>query len=487
MVCKSCGAFLSDDLKECPVCGSLIEVSESSSQTNDNVTVEHIDQSFQSDFDVTDTNDVMDSNPKEDINENDASDESVESLSDDASSGIESDSRKDGIYIDQMLDTNQPVTSKKMSTSSIIAIVLAVLLAISAAFCAVLIIGKNEESPLNNIYKKVTGFFNTVFSDNKVKEYGADEVVAVFGDHVLTNAQLSIYYYDLIYYYYSYFGNYYFDPSTSLFEQDFSETQSWGDYFVTEAIESWKFAVALCDIAKTSSAMLPEDVISMINNIEKTLEDSAKAQGFGSADEYLKQQFGSFVTMEDYIEYFNDYCNSEYYYSEQYERKYRDYIDDDIDTLEKYNASVRHILISPEIENDETSLAEAKTKAEAILQEWLDMGQTEENFATLAQKYTDDTASASIGGLCEDFPSGKMVESFDQWSFDSTRKYGDYSIVESEWGYHIMFFITRTNPNASTKAQEELTAWIEEYMNSYSFTKHSDKVNIKLAQVYSAK
>ena len=32
MVCKNCGAFLSDDLKDCPVCGALIDESADNSQ-----------------------------------------------------------------------------------------------------------------------------------------------------------------------------------------------------------------------------------------------------------------------------------------------------------------------------------------------------------------------------------------------------------------------------------------------------------------------
>lgn len=493
MVCKSCGAFLSDDLTECPVCGSSINQEDVSlSSDNDTVVAEPTAETIvpstepvECDSPATDEEieeilekELEDEEYYYDFEDDDSSDKAEEKVDTKTSS-----TRKDGIYLDQMVDTNE-VKAKKLSTSSIIAIILAVLLVISAVFCVVLIAGKDEDSPLNSIYDKVTGFFSTVFSDNKVKEYGGEEIIAVFGDHTLTNAELSIYYYDLIYYYYSYYGNYLFDPSTSLFDQEFSDTQSWGDYFVEEAIESWKFAVALCDIAKENNFVLPDDISEMLTTIDTTLEESAVAQGFASADEYLQQQFGPFVTMKHYEKYFSDYCNSEYYYSVKYEEKYREYLDDDIDTLETYNVSVRHILISPEVADDEASLAEAKAKAESIVQEWTEMGATEDNFATLAEKYTDDTASASVGGLYEDFYAGKMTEAFDAWCFDTSRVYGDYDIVETEYGYHIMFFVTRTNPDASTKTQEELTTWIEKYMASIPVKKHLDKVNIKIADVY---
>ena len=49
--------------------------------------------------------------------------------------------------------------------------------------------------------------------------------------------------------------------------------------------------------------------------------------------------------------------------------------------------------------------------------------------------------SASVGGLYEGVAEGDMVEAFNDWIFDETRKYGDTDIVKTEYGYHIMFFV----------------------------------------------
>ena len=34
-----------------------------------------------------------------------------------------------------------------------------------------------------------------------------------------------------------------------------------------------------------------------------------------------------------------------------------------------------------------------------------------------------------------------MVSAFNDWCFASERKHGDYEIVESEYGYHLMYFV----------------------------------------------
>lgn len=111
---------------------------------------------------------------------------------------------------------------------------------------------------------------------------------------------------------------------------------------------------------------------------------------------------------------------------------------------------VRHILIKCDgKENDDGSItftnaekaAEAKAKAEEILAKWLE-NPTEENFGALAKEHTQDS-NGEAGGLYTDVTEGKMVTSFNDWCFDASRKSGDYGIVETRFGYHIMYFVHR--------------------------------------------
>lgn len=129
--------------------------------------------------------------------------------------------------------------------------------------------------------------------------------------------------------------------------------------------------------------------------------------------------------------------------------------------VEDETYTVRHILIMPETERldaekdengntifNEEEWAAAKTKTEEIYKQFTDGDKSEYSFALLAEEHSTDTASTSagsgtaFGGLYEGVPLGQMVPSFEGWATDKSRQYGDTEIVESDYGYHIMFFIS---------------------------------------------
>lgn len=107
---------------------------------------------------------------------------------------------------------------------------------------------------------------------------------------------------------------------------------------------------------------------------------------------------------------------------------------------DEYNtANVRHILVHI---NDNVTEEDAKAKAEEIFAEWQNGEHTEEAFAALANKYSDDTGSNTNGGLYENVYPGEMVTAFDEWVFAVDHQPGDVAIIESEYGYHIMYFVS---------------------------------------------
>ena len=57
-------------------------------------------------------------------------------------------------------------------------------------------------------------------------------------------------------------------------------------------------------------------------------------------------------------------------------------------------------------------------------------------------KYTDDTASASTGGLYEGVMNdGTYMEAFQNWAIDINRQVGEIGLVKTDYGYHIMYFV----------------------------------------------
>ncbi len=106
------------------------------------------------------------------------------------------------------------------------------------------------------------------------------------------------------------------------------------------------------------------------------------------------------------------------------------------DTAETKN--VRHILLSTENYED---ASECKSEANRLLKEWRNGEKTEESFAALAKEYSDDPGSSQVGGLYENVTEGTMVETFNDWIFAASRKAGDVDIVETNYGFHVMYFV----------------------------------------------
>lgn len=147
-----------------------------------------------------------------------------------------------------------------------------------------------------------------------------------------------------------------------------------------------------------------------------------------------------------------------------------------------YSSDVRHILIQfPEKNTDGTATEvtdedgnkttnitdatkkETKAKAQAILDEYL-KNPTEDNFSKLAKEKTEDPGSKESGGLYEGVMNdGKYVKAFTDWSIDAARKPGDTGIVETEYGYHIMYYVKSTGTKWETAIRTAISgAEIEE-------------------------
>ena len=150
--------------------------------------------------------------------------------------------------------------------------------------------------------------------------------------------------------------------------------------------------------------------------------------------------------------------------------------------------NVRHILVKPAHPTDEAKdahtdgetysaeeWAAAKAAAEEIYAEWKSGEATEDSFAALANEKSDD-GDGTTGGLYQNVTPGQMVQAFNDWCFDSSRKSGDTGIVETQYGYHVMYFVGtsdityRTSLIESDLRSADVAAWQEEMVNALTIT-----------------
>ena len=154
--------------------------------------------------------------------------------------------------------------------------------------------------------------------------------------------------------------------------------------------------------------------------------------------------------------------------------------------MSTHSHAVRHILVAfPEDEETgETKKLTAsekatyKAKAQAILDEYL-KNPTEENFANLAKEKTEDPGSKDNGGLYEDLNADtSFVQPFKDWYLDASRKAGDTGIVESDYGYHVMYYSKATGVTWSENVKSMILSEAVEKLYAENIDVLTDSIKV---------
>lgn len=210
------------------------------------------------------------------------------------------------------------------------------------------------------------------------------------------------------------------------------------DYF-TENEEALKNDYAVSVTKEAGNIMDIRNI--MISVITKKNEDGTTVEDWeatqAAAQAIYDQWLAGELTEEAFIALVKEHSQDEA--SKPYDGLYTDMIKGSLAEVD-----VRHILIMPEDDEDEASWTEAETEAQRILDLWLE-NPTEENFAALANENShDNNGKVTNGGIYTDIYLGRMVEAFEQWCF-ADHETGDYGIVKTEYGYHVMYFVRSDN------------------------------------------
>lgn len=294
----------------------------------------------------------------------------------------------------------------------------------------------------------------------------------------LTNAQLSMYYWDGFYNFYNQNGYYLmmmgFDPAT----MDTTDsgmggegvTQTWQEFFLSQALNVYRSQVSINEKAKAEGYTLSQELEDELAATEETL------RAMEDIDEQLYMTYGPGLTLDDYLAY----LRQQYTYS-GYVTQYQENLTcTDEELAAYYDENAESYEANGIVKYEEGTEAEdSLTQAEAIYAQWQAGEATEESFAELATAHTTDPGSQETGGLYEDVTEGMMVPTFNDWCFDETRKPGDTGIVETDYGHHIMYFVSK-NEDGTINVRHILLqsvnpdAWKDAVAEDYKNHKISD-------------
>ena len=314
----------------------------------------------------------------------------------------------------------------------------------------------------NNVYRKSS---YSVSAAKAAKT--ADRVVASVGEEELTNGLLQIFYWMEVYDYlenYSYYAIYNgLDYSKPLDDQSYSdEGGTWQQFFLENAVKNWHGYLALGMLACQEGQEMDPELRSELDSLKSTLTQAVVEEGYSSLDALIQKDMGPGCSYEDYETYMQIYYAGHSYLGQKLEEfqvtmadieAYYEANSQELDGVTKDSgnfADVRHILIAvqggTEDEDGDVIYSQeewdtCKDQAQKVMDQWLAGAATEESFAELAGEYSEDTGSNSNGGLYTslDAESGFIPE-FIEWYMDENRKPGDYGLLQTDYGYHVMYF-----------------------------------------------
>jgi len=248
--------------------------------------------------------------------------------------------------------------------------------------------------------------------------------------------------------------------SSQIYDPETGET--WADFFVGSTLDRLADIVALYNAAKAAGFELPAEDRAQIEEEIEMMEMQALFSGFPSVESLLQQMFGTSMNISTFrkvLEFvsiagsYSEHMRDSFSYQESdLERYYAENRDD----LDVFNYRQFQIDIHSETQDEVRSAA--LTIAEGIT--------NEDEFLAAAAEYDafysdPDTTFRMMQGNRLDFD---IVD----WMLDETRSYGDTTVVDTELGSNIIFFISRDDNNYRTVGMRQILI-VREYIDAEEF------------------
>ena len=479
--CKFCQAELAENDTVCPNCGkdNATEQAESAPEAVQSVAAEEA--------------------------------QAQEVTSDSAGANEESEATAAPVEDAQQQDSQEPQIQEGLkATPGKIALMAAAVVVLLAVLIALIVAGLGQKEPADSAETGATGTTTaetvpaTVPADGNPEDVtckgtytvtdaeakdNQQTVVATIGERQLTNGQLQVYYWMEVQSflntygaYAPYFGLDYTKPlDTQISMED--ENLTWQQFFLQRALNNWQQVQAMSMEAAINGVQINPEDQEYLDTLQQQMEEVAKGYDM-TLDELLLTNLGPGAGMEEYHYFQEQYLRGLPYFQQEtakmvpteadleafFTEHEQDYANNGI-TKDSMFVDVRHILVqitggTTDEEGNTTytdeEWAACEEKAQAILDEWLAGDKTEDSFAALATEKSEDPGSQANGGLYERVTEGQMVAPFNDWCFDTSRKTGDYGLVETDYGYHVMYFVD-TQPQWKYYAEN---AWVTEQTNN---------------------
>ena len=430
MNCKYCLAELEEDVSVCPYCGA--QLTEAAEETTE--TAEMAEEIVAEEF-VAETEEVCQETEEPDCQEQEAEDK------------------------------------KTLKVWKLIAAGLGVLVLLAAMAIAIFwpATGKTLLRTVGIRANDIAYKNSYTVEDQKAADRGQVVVATVDGKE-LTNDQLQVYYWmnvsDFLNYYGSYLSLMGVDYTKPFDEQvyDTSTGKTYQQMFLETALNNWHQYAVILNLAEREQFQMDAEQQEYVDGLATQLEELAASMGYTDLDKFLQEQLAPGTSADGYLAYMTDGFVASAYYnalcesmkptaeeaSEYYDAHEAEFVESGFGKENGKYYDVRHILVAIEggtkdesgnVVYSDQDWIDCQNKAQALLDEFLAGEATEEIFASMAKEHSTDDGSSADGGLYTELTEAtNFVDGFKNWYLDETRVPGDTGLVQSNYGYHIMYF-----------------------------------------------
>lgn len=286
-----------------------------------------------------------------------------------------------------------------------------------------------------------------------------------------------------------------------------SAVNSWQQFFLKKALNTWHAHQALVNMSQEEGVPTEEEYKpdlekhaeymtgkpatkylygnnknyvpnaqhqNYLDTVPDMLSSLANDNGFSTSDTQAKAIAGVGADVRDLISYTHTVNLAYMYFTEMgyhfeptdeeieaYYQKHQSEIPSDGEKT----VNIRHILLIPDnaeiaadgtVAASEDDWARCLSEAESIVDKWRKrvsntrfaqyavVDPAESRFSEFAKDYSQDPGSSINGGLYVDIAPGQLMPELDAWCFDPARQHGDYEILRTACGWHIVFFSKAT-------------------------------------------
>jgi hypothetical protein len=258
------------------------------------------------------------------------------------------------------------------------------------------------------------------------------------------------------------------DPTRPLTNQINPNTgESWAAFFTESALASMVEITTLYNLAKNEGFTLSQEHQDEIDEELMMIEMQAMFSQFPSADSLLQRMFGSAMNERIYrslmemtytVRYFSEYKRSSLEFSDDQVIAYYNEHRDDLDVFNYREFLVTVELPAEGLPDDEDEL---ENVIDQITQDahqraslFADEIHSEEDFIEVAGNYNEIFSSPDA--TFRRLQGARIDASLSEWLLDASRTHGDTTIIDSDHGSSVIFFVSRDDNNYRTVAMRQL-------------------------------